>query len=652
MNEDKLKKLSEEIPVPEKLTPENMEKMLLAKYPSGPKPKHTKKLVTRIALTAASILLLLCATGIWNFNSWETIEREASNGSEDSEKIVSSEDVKQYETARRTISKYLERHESYGSDVVYEEYALTENTSDSEGSAVPKSKSGSAYSPSSDSASSSEDYSGTNLQVEGVDEGDIVKTDGKYIYLVSADTFGSVVTIFEAAGKSTRKITELTTDSRDISEMYVYENTLVLVGTDWRTSEDAESGQQKTIVLVYDISDITSPELTFKENQSGSYSHSRMNGKYLYTISNMAVESANEDDKKEVYIPSVGGSLIPEENISVPEGGVYSNTYLVLTSLDVTAAKSFTDSLAVLGGDSTCYTSEKNIYIAAPTTQDYSKTIISKFSYTDGQIEAAGEKTFRGTILNQFSMDEYEGNLRFVATTTSTSLFGRSQSTSNGLYVLDKNMELIGKVDHLAKSERIYSARFMGDRAYFVTYRETDPVFLVDLSDPKKPVVKDELKIPGFSEYLHAFSKNLLLGIGTDESDPDDYDRVKLSMFDISSDTEVKELHTKLLEEDSYSIAGENHKAILVSPEKNLIGFSVDSYDDKSESDIVSYRIYSYDTKKGFKELGSLSPDNLEIMTARGLYIGDYLYLADSSGIDGICIYDLKTLKKITKVSS
>ncbi len=634
MNEDKLKKLSEEIPVPEKLAPETMENMILAKYPSGLKPKRTKKLVTRIALTAASILLLFCAGNV--------LFQMSGDKNFDSEKIVSTEDPGQnhYETARKTILKYLEH---YYSDVVYEEYALAENEAFEGADGTKKSSSA--------SDSSSESYSGTNLQVEGVDEGDIVKTDGKYIYLVSADTFGSTVTIFEAAGRSTRKITELTTDSRDISEMYIYENMLVLVGTDWRTSEDAELGLEKTIVLVYDISDVTSPKLTFKEKQTGTYSHSRMNGKYLYTISNMEVESANEDDKKEVYIPSVGGSLIPEENINVPHSGVYSNTYLVLTSLDVTEAENFTDSLAVLGGDSTCYTSEKNIYIAAPTTEDHSKTIISKFSYTDGQIESAGEKVFRGTILNQFSMDEYEGNLRFVATTTSSGFFGRSQTTSNGLYVLDENMELIGKVDQLAKSERIYSARFMGDRAYFVTYRETDPVFLVDLSDPKNPVVKDKLKIPGFSEYLHAFSENLLLGIGTDENESD-WDRVKLSMFDISSDTEIKELHTKLLEEDSYSIAGENHKAILVSPEKNLIGFSVESYDDKSESDITSYRLYSYDKKKGFRELGSLAPDNLDIMTSRGLYIGDYLYLTDSSGIGGICIYDLKTLKKIGAVSS
>lgn len=649
MNEDKLKQLSEEIPVPEKLTPDHIEKMLVEKYPEGSKPKRTKKLITRIALTAASVFVLLCAGTAFLRTAGILDPASPGNTKEGASSVPEKLASNQYETARKTISKYLRHYESGSfsdSDIAYEQ-----SESSGSGLALYKSDEKTSKSSSMDntaSASSSEYFSGTNLQVEGVDEGDIVKTDGTYIYLVSADTFGSKVTIFEAAGKSTKKITELTTDSRDISEMYVYEDKLVLVGTDWQTSEDAEAEQQKTIVLVYDISDITSPQLTFKKNQSGSYSHSRMNGRYLYTISNMAVYSASKKDKKNVYIPSVGGSLIPEKNVSIPENRVFSNTYLVLTSLDVTAGNDFADSVAVLGGDGTCYTSEKNIYIAAPTSQDYTKTIINKFSYTDGQIEAVGEKIFRGQILNQFSMDEYEGNLRFVATTTSTSLFSRKQTTSNGLYVLDEDMELIGKVNHLAKSEQIYSARFMGDKAYFVTYRETDPVFLVDLSDPKNPVVKDKLKIPGFSEYLHAFGDNLMLGIGSEISERNDEasEQVKLSMFDISSDTEIKELHTKLLENESWSIAGENHKAILVSPEKNLIGFSVETFDN------TSYRIFSYDKTKGFRELGSLSPDNLEIMTSRGLYIGDYLYLADSSGINGMCIYDLKTLKKVKTVLS
>ena len=163
-------------------------------------------------------------------------------------------------------------------------------------------------------------------------------------------------------------------------------------------------------------------------------------------------------------------------------------------------------------------------------------------------------------------MDEYNGYLRFVATT-----YHQNGPASNGLFILDKNLELTGSVEKLAKNERIYSARFLGTRAYFVTYRETDPVFLVDLSDPEKPVVKDKLKLPGFSDYLHTFGDHLLLGIGSNET-KNGLSQVKLSMFDISSDSSVREAHSKLLEKDSISLAGDNHKAILVDAERNIIG--------------------------------------------------------------------------------
>ncbi len=210
-------------------------------------------------------------------------------------------------------------------------------------------------------------------------------------------------------------------------------------------------------------------------------------------------------------------------------------------------------------------------------------------------------------------------------------------------------MELLGKVDRLARSERIYSARFMGDKAYFVTYRETDPVFLVDLSDPSKPVVKDKLKIPGFSEYLQGYGEGLLLGIGSNINKNGDT-QVKLTMFDISSGTNVQEIHTKLLEKETYSLAGKNHKAILADAGKNLIGFATESYE-KNGKQKITYRLYSYDEKKGFQKLATLSPKNMAISSARGLYIGEHLYLADGEGIGGIYVYDLNTCKQLAKIT-
>lgn len=661
MIEKKLKQLSEDIEIPDSVKPEQIEQKLQnskTEYQS----RYARRLTTRLALGAACILLVaavgnyLLASGILKRNSPdpkagqnsvpqpETATQPASPTQSQEEPATTEGEV--YETLRQKITLDLKSSESRY--LYEEEYDMAE-------AAPEKSKAADSAGGTADSAqrSSTKEYSGTNLQVQNVDEGDVVKTDGTYIYTASADTFGSSIRIYKADGKNTKKLTEFTVDSINISEMYLKDHFLVLVGSEWmqeptkkkRSEAYAENDiqQEDTLVLIYDMTDIEKPKQTFRKNQSGSYSNSRISGNYLYTYSVMYAVSADKEDKLERYIPSVGGSLVPEDCLVIPSG-ISSHAYMVLTSLDITGGSDFTDKLSILGGDGICYVSEENIYIASRTA-DYTKTTISRFHYQDGKLSENGEKTFRGGILNQFSMDEYEGKLRFAATTQNSD----GTKTSNGLYVLDEKMELLGKVDRLAKSERIYSARFMGDKAYFVTYRETDPVFLVDLSDPARPVVKDKLKIPGFSEYLQGYGDGLMLGIGSNINK--DWDtQIKLTMFDISSDTNVREVHTKLLETETYSLAGANHKAILADAGKNLIGFAAESYDKKGKQKIT-YRLYSYDKKKGFKKLAVLTPKDMELSSARGLYIGEYLYLADGEGIGGIYVYDLNTFKQMAKVT-
>ncbi len=661
MIEKKLKQLSEEIEIPDTLKPEQIEQKLQHSK-AGLQSRYARRFSTRLALGAACILLVaavgnyLLASGILNHIPGPAAEQRPASQPESAVQTASPTQSREetatpkgevYETLRQKIALDLE---SSRDCINYEYEYLAE--------AVPeKSKAADTAGSTANSTqrSSSKEYSGTNLQVQNVDEGDVVKTDGTYIYTSSADTFGSSIRIYKADGKNTKKLTELTVESVNISEMYLKDHFLVLVGSGWEkpstsakkksSGASTENGiqQENTLVMVYDITDIENPKQTFRKNQSGIYSNSRISGNHLYTYSVMTAESAEKKDKPKCYIPSVGGSLVPEDRLVIPSG-VSSHAYMVFTSLDITGGEDFTDSLSILGGDGICYVSEENIYIASPTA-DYTKTTISRFHYQDGKLTDNGEKTFRGKILNQFSMDEYEGKLRFVATTDNPD----RTKTSNGLYVLDENMELLGKVDRLAKSERIYSSRFMGDKAYFVTYRETDPVFLVDLSDPSKPVVKDKLKIPGFSEYLQGYGEGLMLGIGSNISN--DWDaQIKLTMFDISSDTNVREIHTKLLEMETYSLAGKNHKAILADPGKNLIGFAAESYE-KNGKQKITYRLYSYDRKKGFKKLATLSPKDMDMSSARGLYIGEHFYLADGEGLGGIYVYDLNTFKQLAKVT-
>lgn len=648
MNEEKLKQLSEKIPVPESLKPEHIEKKL-TEHKKTQKNLFAKKMANRIALTAACLLLFLAAGNYFlaseKFSFFSNRTEQSSNTTPDNLTAEGQKSSFTYEDVRKRIANHIVDTRSTAFDDMtdyaeYEENYSGEKTKGKvfSGSGAPGQTNGTASQ--NDFAKSSSDYSDTNRQVEGVDEGDIVKTDGKFIYVCSDSAFGSSIRIYEADGKNTKRISRFLVDSVSVSEMYLHDGTLALVGRNLEL-EMSSSGYslEKTSILLYNVSDASDPILYFQKDQSGNYSNSRMNGKYLYTISTMYVRSAEKDDDKKCYIPRVGDDLVPETDLYCP-ADISSNSYIVLTALDVTEGEDFSDTLSVLGGDGTCYASEENIYIAAPSYSNYTKTTISKYHYENGKLEAACEKTFRGTILNQFSLDEYNGNLRFVATS-----YSDNGSTSNGLYVLDENLELIGSVDKLAKSERIYSARFLGDTAYFVTYRETDPVFMADLTNPSKPVVKDKLKLPGFSEYLHPFGDDLLLGIGSNE-DSDGDSQVKLSMFDISSASSVKELHTKLLPIGTESIASENHKAILISRDQNLIGFCTDNYD----NDRIEYQIYSYDSKKGFEKIASLSPKNLYIDSARGLYIGNYLYLADGEGLSGVWVYDREKMELVGKV--
>lgn len=662
MIEKKLIQLSEDIVIPDTLKPDQIEQKL-QHAKAGRQSRYARRFTTRLALGAACLLLVaavgnyLLASGILNITP-DSNPQHNSAPQADSETVAGSPtqppeesaapEGEIYETLRQKIALSMESS-GFGQ---YED-TTTDTALEKENSNEFAEATGSSGSTQKDS----NEYSGTNLQVQNVDEGDVVKTDGTYIYTSAADTFGSTVCIYKAEGKDTKKLTELTVDSMNISEMYIKDHFLVLVGSDWEKQPAKEklSGAyteqniqpENTLVLVYDIADIKKPKQTFRKTQSGTYSSSRINGNYLYTFSVMYAVSADKKDKRECYIPSVGGSLVPEDRLCIPTD-ISSSAYIVLTSLDITAGNDFSDKLSILGGDGICYASEKNIYIAS-LTADCTKTTISRFHYQDGKLKENGEKTFRGKILNQFSMDEYEGKLRFVATTEHTSPNSGKTKTTNGLYVLDENMELLGKVDRLARSERIYSARFMGDKAYFVTYRETDPVFLVDLSDPSKPVVKDKLKIPGFSEYLQGYGDGLLLGIGSN-IDKNWDTQVKLTMFDISSDTNVREIHSKLLEKETYSLAGKNHKAILADAGKNLIGFAAESYDKKGKQK-TTYRLYSYDKKKGFQKLATLSPKNMEMSSARGLYIGEHLYLADGEGIGGIYVYDLNTCRQLAKIT-
>ncbi|MGM9975274.1 MAG: beta-propeller domain-containing protein, partial [Clostridiaceae bacterium] len=218
---------------------------------------------------------------------------------------------------------------------------------------------------------------------------------------------------------------------------------------------------------------------------------------------------------------------------------------------------------------------------------------------------------------------------------TTARMWKGDNKVSNGIYVLDRNLKVVGGLSGLAPDEYVYSVRFFGDIAYFVTFRQVDPLFTVDLSNPKEPVLIGSLKIPGFSDYLQGYGEGLLFGFGQSATEEGRVTGLKLSMFDISRPGEVKEVAVKELE-GKWSEASYNHKAILASPNKDVIAFATENY----------YFIYGYHKDKGFYEKAAIDLKDYDYNT-RGIYIGDCFYVCTSRGITS---YDMN--KDYIKIDS
>ena len=194
----------------------------------------------------------------------------------------------------------------------------------------------------------------------------------------------------------------------------------------------------------------------------------------------------------------------------------------------------------------------------------------------------------------------------------------------NCLFLLDENLKVTGKLNHIAVGETVYAARYLGDMAYFITYRNTDPLFAADLSDEKNPKLVGELEITGFSEYLHFWGEDKLLGLGY-ETDNGTQEGLKLVMFDMSNPAELKTLGSKVLDKASYSPALYQYKAVLADPEENLIGFVTESYNRGVKR---RYELYRWNGKDFERILSEELNDGYEGENYRGLYIGERFYIA------------------------
>ncbi|MBR6392049.1 MAG: beta-propeller domain-containing protein [Eubacterium sp.] len=493
--------------------------------------------------------------------------------------------------------------------------------------------------------SAPESFASTNKQVEAVDEADIVKTDGKYIYYVN-DSERNRILIYSAKDGKTELVSKIVPDDYEtyFSEIFISGDKLIAVGTRTVYEKEGKSKREGDViyydgvergayafVYTYDISNREKPELVDTYEQSGSYSSSRMIDSCVYLISNYG-RWYYYGLKNSEFIPCATGEdgktdKLPIEDICGIDG-TQATSYSVIGAVDTKSGKAAKKTKALLGVNNQIYCNEKNLYLTGTYYKnDTEYTRIVKYSVNGTNIELKATGKAKGSVNDQFSMDEKDGNLRIAL----TDYRWGDEKDRNYLYVLNKNLEIIGQTEGFARNEHIEAVRFIGDTAYVITFERTDPLFIIDLKNPKEPKITGEVKIDGFSSQLLPVDENTMLGIGFCTSEEEFgivRDGVKLALFDISDKNEPKVLDEYELR-NSDSEAQYNHKAITINPDSGYWAIPIESYysyEDEDYADEYENGALEIRIKDGKLEVKNHKIDADEYAT-RCTYIGSYLYV-------------------------
>lgn len=508
-----------------------------------------------------------------------------------------------------------------------------------------------------------QDFSKTNVQVEGVDEADVVKTDGIYIYKVvnsqrmyygedKQENESNCVVIIKA-DNGTMDIVSRINVSSAISGIFIKGDRLGVICSGWEYIATLEEGKYtgpKTTLHIYNISDREKPEEVYSYAVSASYSTSRMVGDWIYMICTQSIYWIDENGTVPLPVVEENGEEreIPADEIQYIDAPQPSYSYTLISSINISGGES-SEKAFILGDSSTLYASHSSIYIAvadrwsiwarggSPPDQE---TEIYKFVIDGKNISyyAAGNVT--GYVLNQFSMDENGEYFRVVTTKEGEWLAGNFSETQNNVYVLDKNMSIVGKIEGLAKGERIYSARFMGDKLYLVTYRQVDPLFVIDLSEPSMPEELGNLKITGASQYLHPYDENHIIGVGFEATEEGARTGVKVTLFNVSNFTSPEELSEYVIK-GAWSESSWDHHAFLFSREKNIMVIPVEVWNEGGGYFSGAY-VFNITLKDGIVYEGRINhePTNMENETRYYFYENsgesyeDYVSISPGSYID------------------
>lgn len=692
-----LRKAAEEIEIPETLKPEQIEKQLQEQKAKQQQenqhlePKKSKKIIPwrRLGSMVAVLALVVCS-GV--YITVTRFDKNSGTGQTDSVAMTDTQqtvgeadetgyvDVAALGTMYHPASDYKEVYQTllkgYQQNWI-EDLETSAETSEAASGAMnsgsdeyyysDEAKYGSADADLSESSKEGgKDYSTTNLQMEGVDESDIAKIDGSYIYTVE-DKYIVITDIRDGKLEEVTRFLPKDCGAADrVMEIYVDGDQLILVVQGYETSlgesskagsdkenSDKESsdeeiavsdasedsafcyemnGKSTTQIQVYSIVDRRNPEFEGRLIQDGYYNTSRKIGDvvYLFTQYHMTSDVVGYVEKEYTsVIPKVNGEKVAAGEIYLPESSGESG--ILVSSLDVNKPDKVLDSKLVISGYAQTYISKDALYLYEEDYDGAMITNIAKFALDEGRISGVAATAVRGYVRDTFAINASDGYLRVLTTDYST------EDEVNVLYILDENLKLTGQLTGIAPGEEIYAARFMGNTGYFVTYRNTDPLFTVDLSDPAKPEIIGELKVTGFSEYLHFWDDTHLLGIGYESDEKTgNIGNIKISMFNIENPGEVTEEAKLVLKDVDYSEALYDYKSVIISKDKNLIGLVCEDY---SGSGIKqTYQIYSYENGafKKQAEIPGINGANYE--NVRGMYSGNVFYLWIN---DNITSYDM-----------
>ena len=543
----------------------------------------------------------------------------------------------------------------------------------------------------SSSASTTPTYSQTNAQVSGVDELDTVKTDGIYIYTVTNNTVAIVLAYPTANAKLMARIAVNGT----IQGIFIDGTKLAVVSENYRyypypipylaTGTPVTSGivspfyfnPQTSSVWIYDLSNRSSPALTTTLIVNGTFAGARLIDNEMYLIATLPVY-CNEPIPVPENIVNGQLMLIAPNQIYHSDIADYAHSFTTVVGMDISqqnptpTVKSF-----LIGTSSNIYVSTNNIYLTQPIWSQTEQTAIHRININGSNIIYEATGTVTGHVLNQFSMDEYNGFFR-IATTDYENLYPVAmgattyvlQRSETSLYVLDSSMHITGLLTGLSPGETFYAARFMGDKAYLVTYQRMDPLFVIGLHDPSNPIVLGQLNITGVSDYLQPYDDNHLIGLGKSSTNVTWenaalFQGLKFSFFDVTDPNHPIDTSNYLAGgRGSNSPALTDHKAVLFDQPLNLLVVPVEIVPVQNSTDLWYYGtpvfqgayVFNVSIQNGIVFRGGVTQlpsgqvpswTNSNLFITRSLYIGNVLYTLSNGMVMMNSLTDLSLLGSV-----